>query len=434
MSRQMEAMDQPFSHEGLQVHVLKTDKYKTTTLMLMMQAPLEKETVSKRALLPHVLQGGTKKWPTRQKLRVQLDDLYGARLSGDVRKSGEQHVISFFMDIANERYLKETDSLLKDALEVLSDVVLQPHTEQEAFSSSVVTSEKRTLKQRIESVYDDKMRYANMRATEEMCKGEAYAIPAFGDSKSVDQITPEDLYSYYQQMLQTDLVDLYIVGDVDEKVVTEQVKRLFQIPERNQTNKAAKSESTKVDEVNIVQEAQDIKQGKLNMGFRTHTHYGDEDYAAMQVFNGLYGGFTHSKLFVNVREKESLAYYAASRLESHKGIMMVMAGIEFDKYDRTVEIVKEQFEKTQQGDFSDSDIEQTKSMLRNQLLETSDSASGQIELHYRKVISGADESVDELLEQIEQVSREDIIQAAKKCELDTIYFLKGDINNEPNAV
>ncbi|TSB46464.1 EF-P 5-aminopentanol modification-associated protein YfmF [Alkalicoccobacillus porphyridii] len=430
----MEQKDQQFSHQGIRVHVMKTDKYKTTTFMVMLRAPLEKDTVSKRALLPHVLQGGTKQWPTRQKLRVHLDDLYGARLSGDVRKSGEQHVISFFMDVANERYLKEKTSLLGNALDVLSDVLLHPFTENNGFAKDVVESEKRTLKQRIESVYDDKMRYANMRATEVMCKGEPYAIPAFGDKESVDAITAQDLYDYYQSILKTDGIDLYVVGDVDEKQVSEQVHSLFQLSQPAPQKQVSVPAPVAVDEVKVVHENQDIKQGKLNMGFRTHTQYGDSDYAAMQVFNGLYGGFTHSKLFVNVREKESLAYYAASRLESHKGILMVMAGIEFEKYDRAVEIINEQFEKMKQGDFTESEIDQTKSMLRNQLLEAADSASGQIELNYRQQLSAADDTVEDLLKQIEQVSKEDIIQAGKKCELDTIYFLKGGSKHEPDAV
>ncbi|MDQ0206282.1 EF-P 5-aminopentanol modification-associated protein YfmF [Alkalicoccobacillus murimartini] len=422
----MEQKEQVFDHHGIHVHVMKTDKYKTTTIMVMLRAPLEKETVSLRALLPHVLQGGTKQWPSRQKLRVHLDDLYGARLSGDVRKSGEQHVMTFFMDVANERYLRDTDSLLQQALDVLSDVLLHPHTEAGAFVPEVVETEKRTLIQRIESVYDDKMRYANMRATEVMCEGEAYAIPAFGDRSGVEAITPKALYDYYQKLLQTDNIDLYVVGDVDEKVVTDQIHQAFQLNQSNSHEKAVPSKSPSVKDVKVVAEAQEIKQGKLNIGFRTHTHYGDSDYAAMQVFNGLYGGFTHSKLFVNVREKESLAYYAASRLESHKGILMVMAGIEFAKYDRAVEIIQEQFDLMKQGDFTDEEIDQTKSMLRNQLLEASDSASGQIELNYRQVLSGASGSIEDLLQQIDEVSKQEIIEAAKKCELDTIYFLKGD--------
>ena len=434
MSADMEQNEQQFEHQGIHVHVMKTDKYKTTTLMVMLRAPLEKETVALRALLPHVLQGGTKKWPSRQKLRVHLDDLYGARLSGDVRKSGEQHVMTFFMDVANERYLRDTDSLLQQALEVLSDVILHPELKDEAFVSEVVETEKRTLKQRIESVYDDKMRYANMKATEVMCKGEAYAIPAFGDIAGVEAITPTSLYEYYKGMLQTDNIDLYIVGDVDEKQVTDEIHQAFQLKQSNKHEPAKRPKSPVVKEVKVVAETQEIKQGKLNMGFRTHTHYGDADYAAMQVFNGMYGGFSHSKLFINVREKESLAYYAASRLESHKGILMVMAGIEFEKYDRAVEIIQEQFSLMKKGDFTEDEIEQTKSMLRNQLLETSDSASGQIELNYREVLSNANQSVEKLLEQIESVSREEIIAAANKCELDTIYFLKGGEENESSAV
>ncbi|MFK3938756.1 EF-P 5-aminopentanol modification-associated protein YfmF [Alkalihalobacillus sp. NPDC078783] len=430
----MEQSEQQFTHQGMNVHVMKSDKFKTTTFMVMLRAPLTEETVSLRALLPHVLQGGTEKWPTRQKLRVHLDDLYGARLSGDVRKSGEQHVMTFFMDVANERYLKDSEPLLQQALDVLADVLINPVTQDAAFMSDVVEREKRTLKQRIESVYDDKMRYANMKATEVMCKGEPYAIPAFGDIEGVEAITAETLYAYYKKMLQSDQIDLYVVGDVDEDEVSSSIHQAFTLPQTTPHGAKVRVETPSVQEVKVVSEKQKIKQGKLNMGFRTHTFYGDQDYAAMQVFNGLYGGFAHSKLFINVREKESLAYYAASRLESHKGILMVMAGIEFDKYERAVEIIKDQFAGMKQGDFTEDEIAQTKSMLINQLLETADSASGQIELHYREQLSQVNQSVDALIEQIKQVTKEDIQACANKCQLDTIYFLKGEDEHETSSI
>ncbi len=145
----------------------------------------------------------------------------------------------------------------------------------------------------------------------------------------------------------------------------------------------------------------------------------------MQVCNGLFGGFSHSKLFINVREKESLAYYAASRLESHKGVMMVMSGIEFNKYERAVEIIKEQFQAMKKGDFTDQEVEQTKAMIKNQILETADVARGFVELAYHQVVSGYKRTMEEWLNQVDAVTKEDLIRVANKVKLDTIYFLKG---------
>lgn len=416
---------------GLTVHTVKTDKYKTTSLILMIKAPLEKETVALRALLPHLLQNGTASSPTRKQLRERLDEMYGAMLSTDVQKKGEQHVMTIRLDVANERFLSDSTPLFEQALSLLAEVVLDPRLEEGSFAKSVVTNEKRSLTQRIQSVYDDKMRYANTRVTEEMCKDEPFALTAFGTVEEVNEITPESIYRYYEDVLKTNQFDLYMVGAIDEEDALNYATTAFQaLIGKNKAAAGSTTASPEVTEAKVVHEEQDVKQGKLHIGFRTYTTYADEDYVAMQVCNGLFGGFSHSKLFMNVREKESLAYYAASRLESHKGIIMVMSGIEFNKYDRAVEIIKEQFEAMKKGDFSVEEVEQTKAMLKNQMLETADVARGFVELAYHQVVSGYGRTIEELIKQIDAVTKEDLIRVANKVRLDTIYFLKGKEANK----
>lgn len=161
------------------------------------------------------------------------------------------------------------------------------------------------------------------------------------------------------------------------------------------------------------------------MGYRTNIVYGDPDYNALQVFNGIFGGFSHSKLFINVREKASLAYYAASRLESHKGLMMVMSGIDLKNYDQAVQIINEQMEAMKKGDFTEKELEQTKAVIQNQMLETIDTARGMVEVLYHNVVSGHDISLDDWLNGMQTATKEEIISVAKKIDLDTIYFLTG---------
>ncbi|WP_035663670.1 EF-P 5-aminopentanol modification-associated protein YfmF [Halalkalibacter akibai] len=417
--------------KGLTVHSMKTSKYKTNSLILMIKAPLTKETVAMRALLPHLLQNGTAKSPTRKQLRERLDDMYGAMLATDVQKKGEEHVITIRLDVANERFLTDSTPLFEQAIELLAEVVFEPNLEGNSFSKSVVESEKRSLKQRIQSVYDDKMRYANVRVTEEMCTNEPFALTAFGQEEEVDSITPETMFNYYKEVLASNQFDLYMVGAIDDRQAVELVSSKFQkLAEANSVTSTKTTASPEIVDVKIVNEEQDVKQGKLHMGFRTYTTYGDDDYVAMQVCNGLYGAFSHSKLFINVREKESLAYYAASRYESHKGILMVMSGIEFNKYDRAVEIIKEQFEAMKKGDFTDAEVEQTKAMLKNQILETADVARGLVEISYHQVVSGKKRSISEWMTEIDAVTKEDIVNVAQKVRLDTIYFLTGKEENK----
>jgi len=408
---------------GYNLHIVKTKKYKTNTLVWKMKAPLNEETVTFRALLPNVLQSSTKQYPTTTALRSYLDDLYGAGFYVDLAKKGEYHVMSFTVDIANEKFLKDSTPLLQKAIDFLSQVLLHPNAENGSFHEETVEKEKRTLKQRIQSIYDDKMRYSSVRLVEEMCKGEPYALDANGKLDQIDNITATSLYEYYQKAINEDELDLYIIGDIDENQVESFCKELV-FAVRSPQRIEARTD-IQVGEPKEIKEKQDVKQGKLNIGYRTKVRFGDPDYFALQMFNGIFGGFSHSKLFINVREKASLAYYAASRLESHKGLLMVMSGIEAKNYDQAVTIIREQLEAMRNGEFSDQEIEQTKAVTNNQLLETTDTSRGLVEILYHNVIGNETFSVNDWLENINNVTKEQIVNVASKIELDTIYFLTG---------
>ncbi|MFC7784305.1 MULTISPECIES: EF-P 5-aminopentanol modification-associated protein YfmF [unclassified Rossellomorea] len=410
--------------QGYTLHIVQTDKFKTNSLILKMKAPLDQETVTLRGLLPHVMQSSTKTYPSTTELRSYLDELYGANFFTDLGKKGEYHVVSMSVEIANEKFLRDSDPLLQKGLEFLADVLQNPHIENNEFDQKTVEKEKRNQKVRIQAVYDDKMRYANSRLVEEMCKGERFALHVNGISEEVESITAKSLYEYYQKVMNEDQFDLYVIGDVDVAEVETLCDQLLQLNERTPLE-VDSSEVEQKERENVVKEKQDVKQGKLNMGYRTHTQYGDDDYFALQVFNGIFGGFSHSKLFINVREKASLAYYAASRLESHKGLLMVMSGIEFEKYDQAVGIINDQLQAMKDGDFTDGEIEQTKAVIRNQLLETIDTSRGLVEVLYHNAVAHEEIDLKHWLDEIEKTTKEDIVKAANKVELDTIYFLTG---------
>lgn len=418
------ASDTVTEKSGYKLHIVRTDKYKTNTLVLKMKAPLKKDSVTYRALMPYVLQSNTSKYPTTPELRSYLDDLYGAGFYVDVAKKGEYQIVSFTIDIVNEKFLSDPTPLLEKAFALLSEVIFHPKVNGEEFDAKTVTNEIRSLRQRIQSIYDDKMRYSATRLVEEMCKDEPYALDASGNLQDLETITPKSLYTYYEKALAEDDIDLYVIGDIDESEVEELADRYITLPERVPVKLQRNTGKEVAKEQEIIENA-DVKQGKLNMGYRTHISYGDSDYYALQLFNGIFGGFSHSKLFINVREKASLAYYAASRLESHKGLLMVMAGIENDNYKQAIDIIHEQMNEMKQGNFSEEELEQTKAVIKNQLLETIDVSRGLVEILYHNVLSGQDISLDEWFEKTEKTTKEDIIKVGQKIQLDTIYFLSG---------
>ncbi|WP_027417901.1 EF-P 5-aminopentanol modification-associated protein YfmF [Aneurinibacillus terranovensis] len=413
--------------DGMNIHTLSTEKFKTNTVTIHIALPLAEETVTKGALLPNVLQRGCAKYPTQGEMQRHLDDLYGAIFSAEVMKKGERQVIQLYLEIANEKFLSDSRPLLKEGMAFLGEVLHRPLVEEDGFTERYVALEKESLVKRIEGLIDDKMRYANHRVTEEMCKDEPYRLLAYGIKEKVPEISPQDLYAFYQDLLKTAPVDVYVVGDVKEEDVLSLIKQhlvwgrtdtdVRPLP-ANQYRKSVVKENVVVDQMNVAQ-------GKLNIGMRTQIGYADDAYVHLMMYNGVLGGFPHSKLFTNVREKASLAYYAVSQLESHKGLCMIMSGIETANYDKAVAIIKEQLEMMKKGEITDTELTQTKATLSNQLRETQDSAGAIIAMDYNGRLNGSVRRLEDTLNQIGKTTKEDIANVASQVEIDTIYFLRG---------
>jgi predicted Zn-dependent peptidase len=220
-------------------------------------------------------------------------------------------------------------------------------------------------------------------------------------------------------------MDLYVVGDTTLAEVKKLVEEHFDLDATKPVGYVTNQSAPAVSEVRTIVEKLDVNQGKLNLGLRTTITYGDEDYAAALMYNGILGGYPHSKLFLNVREKESLAYYASSRYDGHKGLGTIQSGIEVQNYEKAVEIIRNQLEEMRTGEITELEMSQTKAMIRNLLREMDDSAFEMISFDFNGQLSGKERTVDQLVEQIEAISVEDVRKAAATFELDTIYFLRG---------
>lgn len=418
------------SVNGIHVHILPTAKFKTTTIVTMIEQELSEAHVTKTALLAMVMKRATARFPDTKQLREHLDYLYGAIFDVDVVKKGERQILQIYMEVPNEKYLSQETSLLDQAIRFVGDVLTRPYLEGEAFAEKYVAQEKETLRKRIESLIDDKMKYANQRVTAEMCKGEPFALLAQGRTEDLPSITGAELYRYFREITSRNPIDIFVVGDVQRAEVEEAISTHV-TPDRAEVITFPPTNATKqVTQAREVIERLDVSQAKLNIGCRTQISYKDDDYPALLVYNGVLGGFPHSKLFVNVREKASLAYYAVSRLESHKGILMMMSGIDANNYRRAVDIIKEQLDLMRQGSITAGELEQTKATLTNQFRELLDSARMMIDFAYNGVLSGRKRQLNELLNEINGVTVDDIKRVAERVAIDTIYLLrdkKGDV-------
>lgn len=409
---------------NMRIHVLPSKRFKTFAISLYIGVPLQEATVTPVALTPFVLRRGTASYPETIQFREHLDDLYGAGFGFDVFKRGDYQIVQFKMDVINDTFVSANESLLAQSFGFLGEVLTKPAIHQAAYRDKYVEAEKETLRKRLESIVNDKIRYAAERCIEEMCKNEPYRFHPLGERAAIDGITPEALVQQYDGWLQQANMDLYVVGDTTLDEVQQLVERAFQLQRTNEATYQMKPAVRVKRDVQTVIEKLDVNQGKLNMGLRTSITYGDDQYAAALMYNGILGGYPHSKLFVNVREKESLAYYASSRFDGHKGILTIQSGIELDNYEKAVNIIKQQLDSMRSGAISELELNQTKAMIANHVRELGDSAFEMIGYDFNRQLSGKQRSAEDLLSQVENMTIEQIQAAASTFDLDTVYYLR----------
>jgi predicted Zn-dependent peptidase len=409
---------------NIRLHVLPTERFKTFAISVYMGMPLTEETVTPGALIPFVLRRGTEELPETIQFREKLDDLFGAGFGFDIYKRGDHQIIQFRMDTIQDQFVAETNSLLKESMQFLGSVLTKPLVENESFRQRYVDAEKETLQKRIEAIINDKIKYAAERCIQEMCKNEPYRLHPLGEIKALQQITAASLYDQFQNWISSAAMDIYVVGNTTLEEVQELVSASFHVNRNKEVEYANQIVKNQVKDVNHVVEKLEVSQGKLNMGLRTSVTYADDAYPAALMYNGILGGYPHSKLFINVREKASLAYYAASRLDGHKGILTIQSGIEIANYERAVDIIQKQLESLRQGEISELEMQQTKAMIGNQLLEIQDSAFEMISFDFNRVMSGRERTEAALISDLEKVEPRHIQQMAERIQLDTIYFLR----------
>ncbi|WP_254848970.1 EF-P 5-aminopentanol modification-associated protein YfmF [Paenibacillus odorifer] len=409
----------------MRIHVMPTKAFKTYAISLYAGVPLNEDTVTPTALAPFVLRRGTASYPETTQFRERLEELYGAGFGFDIYKRGDYQIVQFRMDTINDSFVQSQESLLEQSFAFLGEVLTRPLVEDGSFRPSYVATERETVRKKLESIVNDKIRYAAERCIEEMCRNEPYRLHPLGQRADLDRITPKSLYESYNSWLDGAILDLYVVGDTTTEKVEKLVQQHFGRIQSEVGLYSSKFVPVSVSEVRTVEEKLDVSQGKLNMGLRTSITYKDDTYASALMYNGILGGYPHSKLFVNVREKASLAYYASSRYDGHKGIGTIQSGIETQNYNKAVEIIEKQLEEMKAGNISDLELSQTKAMIRNQLSEIPDSAFEMISYDFNRQLSGKERTADQLLEEVEQIGAGEVKAAAETFQLDTIYFLTG---------
>ena len=413
---------------GVWLRTVHTNKFKSAYLSVTLLAPLEPETAAANALIPSVLRRGTAAHPDMESLSAALDELYGGAIEPAVRRKGETQCVGFVASFLDDAYALNGEKILESAAALLGELLLRPYTQDGIFCPDYTAGERANLIDRIRGQINDKRSYATHRLIQLMCGEEAFGTDKLGDETTAAAITPAALWQRYQELLRTAAVEVYYCGSAQpERVEAALSSALSGLP----VNEARVVPDCEVrihagTQPRVVEEALDVTQGKLAMGFRTGgITCWEEEYPALAMCSAVFGGTTLSKLFLNVREKLSLCYYASSMLEKLKGLMLVSSGIEFDKYQTARDEILAQLEAVRRGEIADWELEGARRTLISGHLATLDDQARQEEFWLGQAAAGLDTTIQELAGQFETITREQVAQAARKLELDTIYFLKG---------
>jgi predicted Zn-dependent peptidase len=416
--------------DGIYLNIIESDKFKTDYFDINIILPLRRETASFAALLPMVINRGCKKYKTMAEITKRLDYLYSTGFSTRVIKRGEMQIVSFGVDFLRESLLPSGETLFDDVFAALSEIVFKPLIIDGGFKAEYVESEKKNLKDAINALINNKNAYAMKKCHSAMCKGENFAVSENGSVEEVEKINGKNLYEFYKNLLANSKIELFYTGKCEENKLVESAKELLSGIERKPVlnTKTEKFIKTRNEVLEIVEEME-VAQGKLIMGFSTDRTLSDADYTSYLVFNNLFGGSPTSKLFENVREKMSLCYYCRSIPESHKGILTVASGIEVENYEKAKAEILLQLENVKNGMISDEELDSAKKSLINSYRELHDDAANLSFWYLSRLIGGSEKNIDEVICEINSVTKEQIAQCAKTTQLDTVFFLKGTLKD-----
>lgn len=404
---------------------VKVQRFKTMKLSCTAYIPLTKETAAMSAMLSQVLTKSCEEYPTLMQFSRKLGSLYGATVSGGANKSGDVRTLKLVVSAIDDRFALGGESVAQDVSKLLCEVLFKPKVKNGKFDSEDLEQERRQLIEYIDAQFNDKQVYAALRCTEIMCEGEPYGITRHGGVDTINKIDCENLYKGWQELLKTARFEIFFVGGKGEKEAENVFKEAFSKVER-QPVKLENKVVYDVKEVKNVTEEMELSQSKLIIGMRTGVDALDPRSDAMKLMSAVLGGTAHSKLFNNVREKLSLCYYCSSRYDSRKGILRIESGVESENIEKAEKAIFAEIDEMKKGNITDFEMESAKLSICDSYRTLDDSVDGIEAWYSMQVFDDKFKNLDEKLEGIMKVTKEQVIEAANLLKTDTIYVLKGN--------
>lgn len=413
--------------KGIKMHCIKTDKFKTNLIAVFLTTKLNRENVTKNALVSTVLRRGTKNMQTQEDISKQMEEMYGASFDCGLDKTGDNQVLKFYIEVLNDNFLPKTnEGLLENAVKNMLEIVFNPYTENESFKAEYVEQEKNNIQKIIEGKIDNKARYALDRCIEEMYKNQPFGLYKFGYIEDLKNLNGKNLYEYYKKLIDECKIDIFVSGNIDDEIEkkiskNENIQKLVS-REANYVQPMIANKEIK-DKENIVTESMEVTQGKLVLGLDVDIDKEDLKYDTL-IYNSLLGGTATSKMFQNVREKAHLAYVASSSYLRNKNNIFINCGIDIPNYEKALELIREQIEDMKKGDFTEEEIQNAKKGIIATIKTIEDEQDTEVSYYFGQELSNQKVSVKEYIEKIEKVNKKNIIDIANKITINTIYFLK----------
>ena len=408
------------------LHLIKTNKFKTVNVRICFRDEIKKEDITIRNMLTNFMTYSTNTYKTKRDLVLKTQDLYAASIYTRCYRSGRYNMTNFYLSILNEKYTEK--GMLEESLKLLSDVIFNPNFNDKDTYLEIYKFLSDAYLKKLENIKENTTGYSMIRMLEEMDKDEAYSYRDIGYIEDLKKITLEDMIDYHKKLINNSLIDIFIIGDINddiEKMIEKYFDfKTFKRPKVNQIITHNKR-SVKVKEI---KETNKSNQSKLSIGCKVGDLSEFERNYVLTLYNLLIGGSSESKFFQIIREKNSLAYYASSSLNKLDSLMLIKIGISRKNYDKTIKLVKELMKDMENGKFTDEDINMAKTNYISMLNEIEDNEDAIVETYMAKDLLNLGD-IDERKEEIMKVTKEDIINVAKKVKIDTIFLLEGVNSN-----
>lgn len=417
--------------EGVYLNTITDVKFKSNRISCNLVLPLDEATVADTAVVPFVLRKRFRDCPDFTRLNERLCELYGAALDADVRKYGAYQILNVSIQSLDDRYTLENEPIVAECAKLASNLLLDPYFVDGVFDERDFALEKQYLIDTIESEINDKRDYAVSRCQSLLFAGEPFAIKKYGTKAAAEKITPQSATKAYHEAVKKAVVEIMFIGCGDSSGAAKIFKESFQRQDRAPF--AYKDVPTKhtADQVTEHIQHMDVSQSKLVMGFRVGELANSDEANASKMMSALFGGTPFSRLFLNVREKYSLCYYCVSRFDKATGTLLVDSGVEEQNKQKAQDEILKQLEIVRQGEFEQEELDNTLLALINALKSTSDTLGGMENWYLTQILGGTNQSPTENAEQISHITKEDIMRAAQRVTLDTVYFLTGK-EGQPN--